>query len=113
MARAAVLDRTRGFSENLEVAGECLLLHRSRANTEQSVDALVNRGLNAAELDQWQIDFDSRDATIVEFMRTETTPRPLAGDYFVDDCLDVHRIQIVKTTDISYRCMCRVGPKDE
>lgn len=105
-------DSIAAFSELLATSGESLILWNGN-RVLATVTASVNRNLDARALDKGQVDFSERDKTHVELLRCKIERAPEVGQYFKDCQGEYHRIQVVRKTDITYRCDCEVAAPDQ
>lgn len=99
-------DRASGFSELLDSDSEEL------AYRGGTIEGIVDRGLDAKALSAGQIDFDERDKTHIEFLRSAVTSVPRVGEFFEDSDNRFHRISVVRRTSNTYKCDCEVGGPD-
>lgn len=105
MASEAENAQLQGFKELLRVSGESLRIYpRNRA-----VTGIVDRGLDEPELDKGQVNFDERNQSSIEILRTDVDPAPDPGQWFRDSDGFFHRIRTVQRTKITYRCKCEVA----
>ena len=93
----------RAFRALLATSGESVVFRH------RPVAAMVDRGLDARAVATGQIAFTELDQSRVEILRCAVGEIPLAGEWFVDGDERHHRIQTVRTTDITYRCDCLVA----
>lgn len=77
-----------------------------------TIFAVVNRGLDAKALDAGQIDFSDRNKSHVELLQSAVSSAPRVGEHFIDGDGEFHRIQVLRRTDISYKCDCEVAGPD-
>ncbi len=103
----AAEDRLQGLSELTEVDFETLSFR------DEELSAVVNRGLNTPGLDKGEIDFNERDMTHIEILRTNLETIPRVGETFTDTDGRFHRIQTVRRTDNTWICECEVAGPDE
>jgi len=106
MPSEAESDRLQGLTELVRVDYETLEFRGS------DIQATVNRGLDAQALEAGQIDFDERDRTRIEIIRSVLATPPRVGEHFEDNDGRFHRIQAIKRTDNTFVCDCEVaGPE--
>lgn len=105
-------DRIAAFRASLDVSGKRLELVAGEQSVA-TVCALVNQGLDAVRLNKGDVDFGERNKTHVEFLRCDIAEDPKVGQHWKDDDGDYHRIQVLRKTDITWRCDCEVHGPDE
>lgn len=94
--------------------GEVLLFREDerRRSNRGSLKGMVDRGLDAADLDKGQINFSERNKSKIEILRTDVDSAPEVGESFEDTDGFFHRIKIVRRTENTYRCECDVADPD-
>lgn len=97
--------RREGFEANLEASGEPLKLMNGGVLVKK-VDALVNRGLDTAGVQQGQVAFTELSMSHIEVLQDEFDAIPDTGWSFKDDQNMFHRIRTVRRTDNTYIFEC-------
>ncbi len=93
--------RLTGFNYLLGHSGESMTFRAA------PLEATVDRA--AEDRQSRNSDFLPRDMSWVEFKKSSVQLRPSAGEYFLDAFGQSHRIELVRTTDITYRCHCEMS----
>lgn len=100
----AAEDRLAAFQELLDASGETVVL-KDGDRIVGSYCAIVNRGLDARAIDKGALDFGPRDKTHIEFEKCKT-PTLKIGWHFEDEDGDLHRIQVIRKTDNTWKTDC-------
>lgn len=106
----ALEDSKIAFRELLATSGEKVDLWNGNS-TIATVRAVIDRGMSASPLDRGDIQFDDRNITRIEFLRCDMNNAPKVGQSFKDCSSDFHRIQVVRKTELTWRCDCEVSPE--
>jgi len=96
----AATDRLDALEELLEEDGETLTFR------SDSLTAIVDRNLEASPTRKGQVEFTERPLTRIELLRSDVTSAPEAGEVFEDAAGEFHRVETVRSTDLTYRCDC-------
>lgn len=100
MASEAQTDRLEGNTELVRVDYETLTFRGLE------VLAIVDRGMDARGVANGLVDFTERDMTRIEVLRSAVDEIPRVGESFTDEDGRLHRIELVRRTDNTYRCDC-------
>lgn len=105
MATSCALARQAGLVAHLLVDGENLTFRLG------TLTALVDRNAREAP-DLQEVEFSTLDPSVVEFRKTAVSGRPIKGEVFIDEDGALHRILLVRETDLTYRCICLIARPD-
>jgi hypothetical protein len=102
---AASLAREAGFIALLAIDAESLTFRLSPLN------AVVDRNARSAP-DLQEIEFGSLDPSVIEFRKNAITGRPGRGEVFIDAAGALHRAQLIRETDLTWRIVCVIAHPD-
>jgi len=110
MASRGADDRLLGLTDLHDEDSETLVYRSRGSAVSATIVGVVRRGGDASKNRKEQIDFTTRDQTVVEILRSAVSAVPQVGESFTDEDSKVMRISVVTTTDNTYVCeIQRVG----
>lgn len=106
---ASQIARATGFAALLGVSGETLA-----RGSNNPIQGIINRNVKEkhlpAEMKDGKMNFKLDGLSVIE-IAFGAVAQPKSGDVYADTIGIYHRIQIVKSTDITWQCYCTVSQR--
>lgn len=98
----------RGFAARERASGEMVTLERGDIKIPQLL-VVIDRAPFEREQRRNTVDFESREASVVEVGTSRLAAKPHTGESFLDEFGYRHRIKKVSPKGSRYLCMCEVS----